>query len=228
MLRRRKIIYDFLGGMVPSTSADNTPWRKAITGAAPPTGVVTSNGLELALTSASQAQEVRVNWADVLSLDIDDLIRATFQVSCPVAIGAGALAVFGLASAGNATFESITAFAAFKLSGSSSVLLSTDDNVNDNTDIATGTTLTTVRKEFTIDFASGVNSRVGALSLGGKGSVIFSGDIAGGASTRLAPNQLFDMSNYSSGLQPYFAVSKASGTDVGTLAIRRLILEMRD
>jgi hypothetical protein len=214
--------YNFVGGMTPTLAgtADGLPFKRRITGAAPPTVTATSAGLQLALTSASQAQVAGLFFNDILSFDIDQLARVEFLASMTASFAE--TVVFGMASAANDTPESITAFSFFKLSANNNLLISTDDNVNDTTDVATGLTMGTALRRYVMDFGSGISSQVGALSTGGKSNVLFEADNAQGVLRAVARSQRFNMSSYSSGLQPYAQISKASGTNTGTLTIRRL------
>lgn len=214
--------WNFLGGMTPTTSgtADASPWKKRITGAAPPTVTGAAAGLQLALTADSQAQVANLSFNDILSFDIDQIQRVEFLAAMSASFAE--TAVFGLASAYNATPESVTAFAFFKLSANNNLLISTDDGTNDLDDKPTGLTMGATLRRYVMDFSSGIKSNVGALSKGGKANVLFEADNASGVLRPVARTTQFDMSNYSSGLQPYAQVSKASGTNTGTLTIRRI------
>jgi len=82
------------------------------------------------------------------------------------------------------------------------VYVETDDGTRDNDDVATGATLGTSYKEFVIDFT------------GGKSNVKFYIDGA-----RVAASTTFDMSGYSSGLQPIIQLQKAANTNVDAVSI---------
>lgn len=209
----------FVGAATPTNSgtADGLPWKRTLTGGA--TAAVTASGLQLALSATDEVQLARVAWADVLGLPIDRLIDVEILAGLSASIAAQVTAGIGVGTAVNATLESLTAFALHKAVGNNNLVISTDDNVIDNTDVATGMTWPTTPQLFRIDFATGVQSNVGRLSKGGKANVLFDATDTTGVSRRCAASTLFDMSNYSSGLQPYFQLQKSGGTGTATLTI---------
>jgi hypothetical protein len=75
-------------------------------------------------------------------------------------------------------------------------------DVIDNNDVSTGLTLGTTYREFVIDFT------------GGKSNVKFYVD-----GIRVAASTTFDMSGYSSGLQPIIQLQKAANTNVDSVVI---------
>jgi hypothetical protein len=227
MYEVRSRVWDFVGAMTPTTAGtpDGLDIKKLITGAAPPTVTGTASGLECALTSASQAQLAAFSLGDILSYNIDNILR--IDIDAALSASFAETAFFGLAAAHNATVESITAFSLFKAVGSNALKISTDDNVTDTTDIATGMDIGQTVRRFSMDFASGVFTPTPGLAKGGKAAVGFYGPNSRGDFRRLAENQRFDLSGYSSGFQIYGGVSKASGTNTGTLTIRRIELVHR-
>ncbi len=222
MYEVRTTLFDFIGAMTPNTAGtpDGLPIKKLITGAAPPTVTATASGLECALTSASQAQLAAFSLGDILSFDIDDLLQV--HIDAALSASFAETAWFGMASAHNATLESVTAFALFKASGNNNLLISTDDNVTDKTDIATGLTIGQTVRRFSMDFGAGVYTQIPGLALGGKANPQFFAPNSRGDRRRVAEGTRFDMSGYSSGLQIYGGVAKASGTNTGTLTVRRV------
>jgi hypothetical protein len=81
------------------------------------------------------------------------------------------------------------------------VYVETDDSVRDNDDISTGQTLGTSFKKFFIDFSN-------------KRDVKFYVD-----GIRVAPATTFDMSSYTSGLQPIIQLQKAANTNVNSVVV---------
>lgn len=219
-------IFRFVGAATPGSSADNGPFKRSITGAAPPTVTTTAAGIALALTATNQEQNAGLNFGDILSYDIDDLVAVEFIVAMTASFAG--IAHFGVGSAINNDIEAMTAFAAFKLNGNNTILVTTDDGTNDLSNKSTGgIALTTTKKQFVIDFASGVSSRIGSASKGGKACVQFLCDDARGYLRRVAADVEFDLSNYSAGLQPMAAVYKASGTGTGTMTIEEIRVRRR-
>ncbi len=174
---------------------------------------VTNNGLGFAglFTDANNgsfrlhepgtgAADGSLNWG-VLSLNVfDGGGKAHMRVTVDSLPSANGEIVWGVASGYNATFDSMTYNAWFKLAGSGALLLETDDGTNDNDDQDTGVTLTAQEWNwYTIDFSD--------IS-----SVKF---LMNGA--RLLPGTTFDMSSTSGQhLQPMFALKRTSGSEVLT------------
>ena len=199
---------DFVGTSVtfPTSANIGTPWLTAVTGAAPPTHVRAGSLATLTLTNASQAQILSLHHGDSLAFDIDDLMSLEMRVELGAAtFTSGSIFCFGLASARNDTADSVAANAWFRMEGANSttqVYVETDDGTRDNDDIATGVTLGTSFKKFYIDFT------------GGKSNVKFYID-----GQQVARSRTFDMSGYSSGLQPFFQLQKASNTNADVAII---------
>lgn len=199
---------DFIGASVtfPTSANIGTPWVTAVTGAAPPTHVRNASNAVLTLTSDNQAQILGMHHGGGLSFDIDDIHSVEMRVKIGAAtFTSGSELVFGVGSARNDTTDSVAANAWFKMVGASStnlVYCETDDGTRDVDDISSGVTLGTTYKRFYIDFT------------GGKSNVKFYID-----GQRVAASQTFDMSAYSSGLQPIIQLQKAANTnaDVATI-----------
>jgi hypothetical protein len=114
---------------------------------------------------------------------------------------------FGLASARNATPDSVAVNAWFRMQGSASltaVVAETDDATTDNDDKATGYTLASVYKTFLIDFTNGLNDV----------RFYIEGE-------RVAAGTTFNMSAVAAGqnVQPYVTLQKASGTGTPSVTI---------
>lgn len=221
---------DFLGcGTVPTT-ANGGRFSASITGAAPPTvAYVNGSGfglgaVECALTSASQAQVACLHQADVLGINIDQLIRAEFLARCTVAPSAAEVkASFGLCSARNNDVDAIAHSLLFNMTGSAVVNAQCDDNVLDTANVSSGVTLGTAWKRFVID--------LGAADPGftGKQDVHFLLDGTDGRLTEIvrASNARFNVENSTSQLQIFAQMEKASGTGVGTIQIGGVRLYLR-
>lgn len=224
--------YHFRGVQnIPAAGSGHAaPWVKTITGAAPPTCKGASLGaLELALTADAQAQNVCLSFNDVLSYDIDDLIRVECIAKLSTAsLAAEVMAAIGVAGARHDTIDSIAQAALFRVIGNNTLVVETDDGTSDNDDVATGDILSTSYKRLVIDFASGSKSQSPpALSLGGKANVQFAVGNPNGHLRRVARNTSFDMSAYSSGLQLYAQIQKTSSASVGTLSILGFEVEVK-
>lgn len=232
MARQTRIYrYDFRGelALAAAGSGVGNPFVKAVTTTSgTPTAVgLNGGGLRLSLASNNEIENICVYMGDKLPFDIDEIISAEFIVKTVAALDAGTSIAFGLASARNNTVESITAHASFKCSGNNNVVVSTDDNDNDNTDIATGLTLGATWKRFRMDFASrNTTIEPPSISLGRKSNVEFYGANDNGSLRRVASGTRFDMSNYTSGLQPYFQLQKTATTAVDTFDVLEMSIEV--
>lgn len=199
---------DFIGPSVafPTSADPATPWLVVDTSSAgAPTAVRATSNAVLTLAATSEVENLCLAHGDSLAFDIDSIQSIEMRVKIGAAFTTGSELVFGLGSARNDTTDSVTANAWFKMVGANSttlVVVETDDGTRDNDDTATGVTLGTTFKKFYIDFT------------GGKSNVKFYID-----GQRVAAATTFDMSAYSSGLQPIVQLQKAANTNVDAVTI---------
>lgn len=206
---RDEILYsdDFIGASAtfPTTADPATEWLMVDTSAAgTPTYVRNASNAVITMTNTNEVQNLCLAHGDALSFDIDDIQRVEMRVRVS-GCTSGTEMVFGVGSARNDTTDNVTANAWFKMVGATSttaVVVETDDNVRDIDDVATGQTLSTVFKEFVIDFT------------GGKSNVKFY--ING---IRVAAGTTFNMSGYSASLQPIIQLQKAANTNTDSITI---------
>lgn len=198
----------FLGAaaQIDASGGVGTPWLLDNTGSG--SGAVAADGFQLLLESTSEIQNLCLHFADLLSFDIDKIDHIRFamkvepesgdQIDSATTIGVG------LGSARNDDLDSITEAALFKITGgSNAVVVETDDGTNDNDDVATGKSVVDEQwHDFVISFAAG------------KSDVRFFMD-----DRRVAASTLFDMSNYSGGLQPIFQLQKSADTNIDQVTI---------
>lgn len=227
----RKIHYDFRGHQLIAATASGTggPFVKADTSSAGSPTVVglSGGGIRMAFDSQAEVQNLCVYMGDILSFDIDEIIRAEFVVKAPQTFNATSSVAFGLASARNDAIDSITEAALFRCIGNNSVVVETDDGTNNNDDVSTGLTLGTSWQRFKIDFASRNTSQdPPSLSLGRKSNIEFYGPNAYGSLRRVASGTRFDMSNYSSGLQLFFQLQKTSDANTDAFDILEACVEV--
>ena len=198
---------DFFGnGASISTSAlYGSNWVVADTSSAgTPTYVIGVDGgaasgapgiAKLDLVADSEAEVVILSHGGVEQFDVNDGAVTDFS--------------FGLGAGQNATWDSTTIMAAFRVVGADSttnVVVETDDNVTDKNDIATGQTLINAYKTFKIDMTDLTNVKF--YMTNGNNRLV-----------RVAAGTTFDMSAYSSCVQPIFQLQKASGTDTSGVSI---------
>jgi hypothetical protein len=205
---------DFLGPQTLTTSPANSDrWDIADTSSAgTPTYTVGGIGGEatLAFDAQNEIQNVCLFQSDVLNWDIDKLLRAEFRVKTVASLDSATSLAFGLASARNDAIDSIAAHASFRLIGSNSVVVESDDGVTDLDDKSTGVSLVATYKRFVIDFSGGTND------------VKFYID-----GVRVAGSTTFDMSGYTAGLQPYVQIQKTADTNTDSVVIDYIKIDAR-
>ena len=207
-LKDFETFYDDFNGAVATfpTSADPaTAWVvDDVSVAGTPTYTKGTSAATLTLASTSEVENVCLHFNDALDFDIDLIQRLEMRVKIGAAtFTSGSILCFGLGSARDDTANDVAANAWFRMEGASSttlVYLETDDGVRNNDDISSGVTLGTTYKEFVIDFT------------GGKSDVKFYVD-----GQRVGATTTFDMSGYSSGLQPIVQLQKAANTNVDSV-----------
>lgn len=225
MGRRNALIeYYFRGeqALAAAGSGAGGPWVKADISAAgaPTVGGLAGGGLRMLLASNTEVENLCVYHGDVLSFDIDDIVSAEFAVKTVATLDSATSIAFGLCSARADDPDALDAHASFRCIGSNAVVAETDDGTNDNDDVATGLTIGTGWKRFRIDFASrNTSMEPPSVSKGRKSNIEFYGSNDNGSLRRVASGTRFDMSNYSSGLQPYFQIQKTSDNNVDNLDI---------
>lgn len=158
----------------------------------------------MACDNTSEAQVCGYDFGDKLQFDIDDnpIFIARFKVP---AITTNEEAVIGMGAAWNDTLASNAAHAWVRLTANMDLLLETDDGTNDESEDSTVNLTADTYLWVKIDFADTAD-------------VLFYTGTDGVAWTARAP-ATFDMSNYTAGLQPMFAVLKASGTTTPSISV---------
>jgi hypothetical protein len=190
------------------TSADPaTAWIVDDTSSAgAPTYTKGTSDATLTLASNTEVENVCLHFNDALDFDIDLIQRLEMRVKIGAAtFTTGSILCFGLGSARSDTADDVAANAWFRMEGASSttlVYLETDDGTRDVNDISSGVALGTTYKEFVIDFT------------GGKSDVKFYID-----GQRVGATTTFDMSGYSSGLQPLVQLQKSSSANVDSVVV---------
>lgn len=161
--------------------------------------------LTLACDSQSEAQVCGYDFGDKLQFDIDDnpIFIARFKVPT---ITTNEEVVIGMGAAWNDTLDSNVAHAWFRLKANMDLLLETDDNGSvDESEDSTVNMSADAYLWVKIDFAD-------------TSDVLFYTGTDGKTWTARAP-ATFDMSNYTAGLQPMFAVLKASGATTPSISV---------
>lgn len=194
-----------------TTTPGQNGWTAILTGTTPTALCITEDGgaAKLSLTATSEAQAAVLYHNDVLAFDLRQLKMIEF-IAQVAGIDSATTLVFGLASARNATSDNVATNAWFRIEGSvstSAVVVETDDATTDNDDVATGQTLASVYKKFTIDFERGI------------ADVRFFID-----GERVAAGTTFNMSALGAGLnvQPFVQLQKGSGTGTPSVTIAKI------
>lgn len=174
------------------------------------TPLVVPNGangvLRLPLDVTSEAQESGIHWGDQRSLVLDQNLNFQCRLAVQTLPTLLSEAVWGLAGDKNAVADTVAEAIWFKVDGSGAVVVESDDTVNEQTDISTGTTLTAgTNAIFLIDCSTITDCKF-----------FINGE-------QVATGTTFDMSTVSAlALQPYFHIAKASGAGLGVLDVDKV------
>jgi len=191
---------DFIGAGVNVTDGQ---WKTVDAGDATqaPVADVHAGQFALTLAATSEAEQAVLYHGDLKNFDIDSelIFECRAKVTTP---GTGVTIVFGVAGDHNATKDSIAQHAWFRLEAGLDLLAESDDGVHDNDDVDT-----------LVNLASGA-FKTFRIDLTDPADVKFFVDGA-----RVLPATTFDMSGFTGRLQPYFSISKASGTGTGALTV---------
>jgi hypothetical protein len=205
---------DFHGlSVLPATaSAVGSPWGSVITGSTPTIKGVTAEAtgaVQLLLTSTGEEQRAVLHFGDILSFALENLRRMIFRMRCS-AITTAEIVVAGLASAYNATEDTVANNAWFRLAAATDILVESDDGstAGDDDDNDTGLNITAaVYKEYLIDFSQGLSD------------VRFFVSDDNGRLARVLKTTTFSLAAATGYVQPYFSIHKASGATTPNLTL---------
>lgn len=125
-----------------------------------PSASTASGEIVLQLSATNEANVAAVDFGDQVVIDPTKLPVFTCRLKMSAVGVSGTRAVWGLATAYNATLDNIAEMAWFRLEGASLALLAeTDDATTDRDDQSTGITMVAdTYYHFTIDFSRGTNA----------------------------------------------------------------------
>lgn len=221
--------FRFRGAVAPPAVASRLgEWCSKATGSAT-IAAVSGGAMALSLVVTTEVENGCLYMGDILPYDIDDLIRVEFLAKVSGTLGSASSLAFGLASARNDAIDSIDYAALFRAIGNNTIVLETDDGVNNVDDAAAdGAVISTSYKRFAIDFATGIKTQSApSLSLGGKSNVLFYVGNANGSLRQVGKNTAFNMGNYAGNLQLFAQVQKTSAADTLTLSILGIDVEYK-
>jgi hypothetical protein len=229
----REYRYDFRGhNLIPLTASNvGTPWSKADTSSSgtPTLLGVDGGGVRMLLQATTEVQNLCLYFGDILSFDIDDIIRAWFILKAGQTFDSNSQFAWGLTGARNDAIDSIAQAALFRCIANNTIVVETDDGTNDNDDKATGITLLSTQwSRFEINFADRILTKSPpAVSVGNPANVGFYAANAQGSLRRVASGVSFDMSNYTGGLQPFFQLQKSSDSNADYVDILECGVEVQ-
>lgn len=207
-----KWVDDFILGGTIGALSDGTIWAITDTSSAgaPTYAVVnpsvTAGEFKITLAVDTEAENVCLNFGDVLAFDIDKIRNVKFRVKTGAAtMPTASMLAFGLQGARDDAIDSIAQHVSFRVIGADSTTLcvvESDDGTTDNDDVATGQTLINAYKDFEIDFSQGTADV--RLFIDGQ---------------PVATGTTFNMSAYTGGLQPYVQLQKTSSTNAPSVTI---------
>lgn len=185
--------------------------------------------MALTLAATSEVENGCLYMGDILPYDIDDLIRLEIIAKVSGTLASATSLAFGLASARNDAIDSIDYAALFRAIGNNTIVLESDDGVNNVDDAAAdGATISTSYKRFVIDFATGIKTQSApSLSLGGKSNLLFYVSNSNGSLRQVGKNTSFNMANYAGNLQLFAQLQKTAATDTLTLSLLEFNVEYK-
>ena len=193
---------DFIGGSTFGTAAQGHAWVRTVATNGTVVGLSNTAGgaIRFATGAIDETSRVDIAHGDILGFAAKDLDSVEARVRTVAAVGANVSFGFGIQSARNNDLSATTTHAQFRLIGNNNIVVETDDDVRDISNVATGATLGTAFKRFVIDFS------------GGLANVKFYVD-----GQRVASSQVFNMSAAADKfLQPFFLLQKAGSTQSNT------------
>ncbi len=213
--------FRFRGAVAPPAVASRSgEWCSKATGSCT-IAAVSGGAMALELVNTNEVENACLYMGDILPYDIDDLIRVEIMAKVSGTLASATSLAFGLASARNDAIDSIDYAALFRAIGNNTIVLESDDGVNNVDDAAAdGATISTAYKRFVIDFATGIKTQSApSLSLGGKSNLLFYVSNPNGSLRQVGKNTSFNMANYAGNLQLFAQLQKTSSTNTLTLSI---------
>lgn len=206
-----EFVDDFFGALAFSvTAASNVghgySYNDVSNSGSPVTGPVDgseSGEVSMAFDNTNEIQNLCISQGDKLQFDIDKITEFGCRVKLNQAgVDAATSFAIGLAGDRNDAIDSIAQAALFRVIGSTSIVVETDDGTTDKDDVATGQVLSQTHKDLVISFANG------------KSDVRF---FVNGQP--VATSTRFDMSAYSGALQLYAQLQKTASANVDGVTI---------
>ncbi len=228
-VRTAKDRFHFRGAFSPPAVASRQgDWCSKATGSAT-IAAVSGGAMALTLAATSEVENGCLYMGDILPYDIDDLIRLEIIAKVSGTLASATSLAFGLASARNDAIDSIDYAALFRAIGNNTIVLESDDGVNNVDDAAAdGATISTSYKRFVIDFATGIKTQSApSLSLGGKSNLLFYVSNSNGSLRQVGKNTSFNMANYAGNLQLFAQLQKTAATDTLTLSLLEFNVEYK-
>lgn len=228
-VRTAKDRFHFRGAFSPPAVASRQgDWCSKATGSCT-IAAVSGGAMALTLASTSEVENACLYMGDILPYDIDDLIRLEIIAKVSGTLASATSLAFGLASARNDAIDSIDYAALFRAIGNNTIVLESDDGVNNVDDAAAdGATISTAYKRFVIDFATGIKTQSApSLSLGGKSNLLFYVGNSNGSLRQVGRNTSFNMANYAGNLQLFAQLQKTSAADTLTLSLLEFNVEYK-
>lgn len=165
---------------------------------------VANGAVDMIIDADNNAEDAVLYWSDQRGISLKQGAQIEFRLTLPT-MTTGPTVVFGLAGDHNLVKDDITEHAWFRLNGSATLVVETDDTTNDEDDVATGKTLVAgTYNIFRIDCTDLTDVKF-----------FFDG-------VQVATATPFDMSNLSNAeavMQPYVSLDKGADTTVGTVRI---------
>lgn len=167
-------------------------------------GVDLASGIvALALDSTSEAQLAGIDWADQRPLILNQGLNFEARFRFSVLPTTGAIACIGLEGDHNATADTVAESIWFRADANGAITVESDDTTNEQTKVATGTTLTT---------SDWIVARIDCTDITSIKFYINGARVAGSTTFTMAAVAGLK-------LQPVARINKASGSGVGTIEL---------
>jgi len=225
-LASKRIEYDLRGFNPPASGGPHFVKSITAAGGSPTVAAVNLGGVKLTLDATNEIQVLTLSLGDILPFAINKLQRVAFHIEASDSFDASVSAAFGVASAMNADLDAIAAAAMFKAAGSNAIVAETDDGVINTDDVVTGLSIGSTPGWFGINLETGIQRNAPpSMPKGHASNVYFYGNKGRIGYQHVAKTTLFDMSNYSAGLQPFVRLQKSASTAVASLTVNEIILD---
>jgi len=223
MLNQENVfVIDFKRLITVSQSIAYEGLLQEVTGSPP--SITNYNGFaKISVNATSQAQANRLHQGVHVPFAIADIKEVRVVMA---ANDFGALVEAGVGLADNPTddLDNISEGVYWKIDPDNAVYIEADDNSDDDVSVAAGQSLGMAKREFVLDFHSGVlpQSPLKGGAVGARAHILASMTDANGRLKAVGRGSVISLDDSTARMQFFAQVSKASGTGTGAIFIERV------